>query len=262
MDGGDSLMDTDPSTTSKMEDYFSKTPNDPNSTQNIVSYLFLKNIINKANNAFDFGRWKEAFMLYNEAHLLLPTCGHVLFRLGVMHHTGLQERSEVILQKDKDLANHYFALAMEELKKYPDDPEALCDLGYMNESGYGSPKNAKEAVKYYILSAEMGYSRGQCNLAYMYEYGEGCEKDSKKAEKYYTLSANHGLARGQCNLGFMYNNGAGVEKDPKKSRRVLQNGCKTRLYQSSVQFSTFISRKPFSEKISRKIFQTCIRTGT
>jgi len=51
----------------------------------------LQSIISRANSSFDFGRWKDAFVLYNEAHRLSPMCGHVLFRLGVMHHTGLTE---------------------------------------------------------------------------------------------------------------------------------------------------------------------------
>jgi len=176
-----------------------------------------------------------------------------------MHHTGLTECNEVILVQDKEIANHFFALAMEELKKYPDDPEALCDLGYMNESGYGCSKNSISAVSYYVLSAKMGYSRGQCNLAYMYEYGEGCCRDSMKAEFYYTQSALQGLARGQCNLGYMYNNGTGVSKDQKKAEEYYKMAAKQGY--SKAQYNLALLYQPSQKKLAVKYFKLASEQG-
>jgi len=165
------------------------------------------------------------------------------------------------LEQDKEIANHYFALAMEELKKYLNDPEALCDLGYMNESGYGTAKNSKEAVRYYIMSANSGYARGLCNLAYMYEYGEGCERDYKKAEVYYTQSAIQGLARGQCNLGYMYNNGTGVPKDQKKAEEYYKMAAKQGYSKAQYNLALLCHTTVNQQKLAVKYFRLASEQG-
>ena len=53
----------------------------------------------------------------------------------------------------------------------------------------------------------------QNNLGYMYYHGQGVEKDYKEAIKWYKLSAEQGFSSAQNNLGQMYQKGLGVEKD-------------------------------------------------
>jgi len=146
-------------------------------------------------------------------------------------------------------------------QKDPTDPEALCDLGYMNETGYGTEKNSKEAVKYYVMSAKIGYARGQCNLAYMHEYGEGCEKDFKIAEMYYTLSANQGLARGQCNLGYMYNNGTGVPKDQKKAEEYYKMAAKQGYNKAQYNLALLYHYSVSQRKLAVKYFYLAAEQG-
>ena len=61
----------------------------------------------------------------------------------------------------------------------------------------GLPKDEREAVRLYKLSADQGNAQGQVNLgsAYSHELG-GLPKDEREAVRLYKLSADQGNARG------------------------------------------------------------------
>ena len=47
----------------------------------------------------------------------------------------------------------------------------------MYAEGQGTQKNYKEALKWYLLSAEQGYALAESNLGLMYEEGQGVQQN-------------------------------------------------------------------------------------
>jgi hypothetical protein len=77
----------------------------------------------------------------------------------------------------------------------------------------GVAKDEREAVKWYLLSADQGYAIAQFNLGVCYRYGHGVATDRREAVKWYRLAADQGHADAQFNLGLCYYNGTGVTTD-------------------------------------------------
>ena len=71
------------------------------------------------------------------------------------------------------------------------------------------PQDYNEAIKWYRLAAEQGYSVAQSNLGFMYDNGFGTTQDYNEAVKWYRLAAEQGYSVAQFNLGVMYENGLG-----------------------------------------------------
>ena len=74
----------------------------------------------------------------------------------------------------------------------------------MYEHGEGIPKNAVEAVRWYRMAVDQGYTAAQVNLGRAYDYGEGVPKDAVEAVRWYRMAAGQGNASAQLNLGLMY----------------------------------------------------------
>jgi len=160
----------------------------------------LRQVIDRANHVYNLERWQEAFKLYKLAERCDPENGHILFRFGVMYRKGFY------VKKDTTLASSYLERAIERLKIESEqgDGEALCDLGYCCDMGYGLPEDNVKAVYYYNASAEKGYPRGQSNLGYMYNNGEGVPIDKEKALDYFKKAADAGFPLAQSNIAEMY----------------------------------------------------------
>jgi uncharacterized protein len=91
--------------------------------------------------------------------------------------------------------------------------EELFKKGQKYYYGHGVKPDRKEAVKWYLLSAEQGNAKAQYSLGYCYGRGQGIEKDLSEAVKWYTLSAELGNANAQEALGDCYGRGLGVEQN-------------------------------------------------
>ena len=74
-------------------------------------------------------------------------------------------------------------------------------LGKLYFNGIGTNQNYEQAIHWYTLSANQGYSRAQNNLG-IYYYS--IEKDYEQAIHWFTLSANQGNSKGQYGLGIYY----------------------------------------------------------
>lgn len=74
-------------------------------------------------------------------------------------------------------------------------------------------ENYVEAVKWYRLAAEQGYSEAQLALGHCYDSGHGVEENDSEAVKWYTLAAEQGDAVAQRTLAYCYKYGSGVKKD-------------------------------------------------
>lgn len=90
--------------------------------------------------------------------------------------------------------------------------DAQYKLGICYANGNGVAKSYTEAVKWYKLAADKGFADAQNNLGVCYEIGRGVEQSYEKAVKWYRLAADQGNSNAQSNLGACYGNGEGVEQ--------------------------------------------------
>ncbi len=72
------------------------------------------------------------------------------------------------------------------------DASAQYTLGYNYYAVEGTPKDYKEAVRWFRASAEQGYASAQFNLAFMYKNGEGTIQDYKLAHMWWNIAAANG----------------------------------------------------------------------
>lgn len=87
---------------------------------------------------------------------------------------------------------------------------AQFNLGVMYEHGQHLPRNAKEAIQWYLLAAEQGYAPAQFKLGRLYARGKAVPQDYDRASGLYLAAAEQGHAPAQVSLGVMYEKGVGV----------------------------------------------------
>ncbi len=80
------------------------------------------------------------------------------------------------------------------------DPDALNNLGMMDDAGRAVPRDTAEAVRLFRLSAEAGTPEAQTNLAIMLANGRGVAKDEAEAERLWRLAARQGNITAQQRL--------------------------------------------------------------
>ena len=80
------------------------------------------------------------------------------------------------LKADYEKALEYYKLGAEE-----EDEVSAFNFANLNRKGLGTPKNNKRAIKYFELSAELGYSFAHIELALIYRNEKGFQ-DEKKVE--------------------------------------------------------------------------------
>lgn len=94
------------------------------------------------------------------------------------------------------------------------DVAAMRNIGHLYRWGQGVEKDIAQAIHWYRLAAEKGFSRAQANLAAIYLQGEeGTAVNYDEAHKWFAAAAVQNLAVAQYNLGLMYELGLGVEKN-------------------------------------------------
>src|SRR3972149_5714594 len=86
-------------------------------------------------------------------------------------------------------------------------------LGLMYYKGEGVAQDYKEAVRWWRKAAEQGHAGAQNNLGNSYHEGEGVPQDFKEAVKWSRKAAEQGNADAQFSLGSMYFEGKGVPQD-------------------------------------------------
>ena len=138
-------------------------------------------------------------------------CVFILFFVEVIPSLvfgGYEEGSAAFERGDYEIALKEFkALVVQK------DSRGQYALGLMYDLGTGVSLDFKEAIRWYLLSAEQGHAGAQNNLATMYAEGEGVEKDYKKAIKWYELSAQQGNFDAPNNLGAIYLKGITVRRN-------------------------------------------------
>ena len=114
------------------------------------------------------------------------------------------------------------------------DPAAQYNLGliyYQGIKNAGISQNYKQALYWYIKSAEQGYAAAQNDLSTMYLKGEGISQDYKQTIYWATKAAEQGFAQAQAILGSLYYSGEGILQDYKQafywtSKAAKQGGFK------------------------------------
>jgi len=96
----------------------------------------------------------------------------------------LDSETITAFQKTLHADGHDYRSAFEK-HKYISDNDGLAEeqfyTGYCYNKGIGTKKNYTQAVKYYTLSSDQGYTEAQANLAVMYYYGYGVGKNRMKS---------------------------------------------------------------------------------
>jgi len=67
-------------------------------------------------------------------------------------------------------------------------------VGVIYKKGLAGTVNLKEAVRWYMQSAQQGYAPAQYNLAVAYDTGSGIQHNLQEAMKWYTKAAKQGIA--------------------------------------------------------------------
>ncbi|MFV0482239.1 MAG: tetratricopeptide repeat protein [Campylobacteraceae bacterium] len=121
------------------------------------------------------------------------------YRLAIYYEdTG--NSSEALMWYEKSASNDY-VLAQNELGNI-----------YL-EGKLGLKEDFDKAFSYYQKASDGGYYDAINNLSYMYDLGFGTKQDHVKAAELYELAAQKGSIRAMYNIGVLYKDGQGVEKD-------------------------------------------------
>lgn len=119
----------------------------------------------------------------------------------------------LLLLQAQDENASFINQAMDLLQKSADhgDMRAQYLLGHFYETGENMSEgksNERKAFKYYLKSANQGYSPAQNEVGECYYYGFGIAKDLDKAQEWYQKAATQDNADAQCGLGKIY-----IDKD-------------------------------------------------
>jgi len=135
------------------------------------------------------------------------------------------EMSPEVLKKIKMVSRFKDTLPMAQ----SGDLDAQYNVAIMYETGDGTKKDSKEAVKWLQKAAEQGHALSRFKLGMMYLNGDSVRQDYFLAAKYFRLAATFNKnPDAQYRLGELYFNGRGVEHDYAKAIRyytaAAQNG--------------------------------------
>jgi len=101
------------------------------------------------------------------------------------------------------------------------DVDAMAFLGEMCKTGLGVKLDKKKAERLVRMAADRGNAVAQNNLGVLLQ----TEEKFEEAVRYYALSANQGYTTGENNLGCCYMDGAGTEVDLGKARYLFERAA-------------------------------------
>ena len=94
-------------------------------------------------------------------------------------------------------------------------PQALYNLGKINEFGVIVEQNHKKAMTLYKKAASKGRGDAYIRMGHLYESGLGVLKDYKKAMRSYKAAEERGEFTANLHIGQLYEKGLGVEQNDK-----------------------------------------------
>lgn len=102
------------------------------------------------------------------------------------------------------------------------DARAQNELGWLHEKGLGTPRDAREAVRWYRAAAEQGLAEAQRNLGVMLERGSGVTRDTREASRWFQLASSQNDAAAFNNLGALYSRGDGLPVNHREAARLFR----------------------------------------
>jgi len=115
-------------------------------------------------------------------------------------------------------------------------------MGNIFSLGNGTPKDFKEALKWFSKAAEKGDAKAQYSLGRMYENGEGVPKDSTEAIKWFSKAAEQGVTMAQISMGRAFLLGSGVKKSDKVAAVWLEKAAEKGDYPYSALAQSILAR--------------------
>ena len=98
-------------------------------------------------------------------------------------------------------------------------PEAMHDIGYSYQNGYGLPQDYKAAMTWYLKAADQGYAPSMTNIGALYDKGLGVTQDYETAFSWYMKAAQLEDQKAMRNVSQMYKNGEGVEQNDEEAKK-------------------------------------------
>eukprot|EP00002_Diphylleia_rotans_P034363 TRINITY_DN7372_c0_g1_i4.p1 TRINITY_DN7372_c0_g1~~TRINITY_DN7372_c0_g1_i4.p1 ORF type:complete len:1701 (+),score=346.69 TRINITY_DN7372_c0_g1_i4:70-5172(+) len=102
------------------------------------------------------------------------------------------------------------------------DLEALTNLGWCHEKGYGTVLSLEKAISCYSRAASAGHVRASASLGFCYMYGVGVPVNFSKAYELLTFAATKGDLKAITELGTIFENGRGVTVNYKEAFRLYK----------------------------------------
>ena len=100
-------------------------------------------------------------------------------------------------------------------------PDGKATAEMYSERGdlYHKKKDYEEALKWYLLGAELGHARAQVGLGTMFSLGRGVPQDKAESNSWFRLAADQGDARGQWAMGSAHAFAGGLAQDKLEAAR-------------------------------------------
>ncbi|MDC7683308.1 SEL1-like repeat protein [Asticcacaulis sp. BYS171W] len=180
--------------------------------------------ITEAFALFDQKKYPEALAMFKKSYDKIGYEDAALM-IGKMYLYGMgtQKDSKQAVYWFRRVAERPFDINKEIHKFDPKNPEAANTLAEANLTlakiyltGYGVPKDQKEALKWFERASYIGYIPATKTVGDMYYNGVGTTKDVKKAVKNYQDAAKYGYAPAQYALAEILYTGEGDIKADRK----------------------------------------------
>ncbi|KXS14206.1 HCP-like protein [Gonapodya prolifera JEL478] len=131
------------------------------------------------------------------------------------------------------------------------DKVAQYKLGVLYDNGWSVAKNDHEAIYWYSIAADEGYSEAQYALGGFYEIGRGVEKDPSQALAWYIGAAYQGHALALCSVGRFFDVGIGVERSEEIAEQFYRDAAAKGLSEASSCLTLLEKRKLRGSLISQ-----------
>ena len=128
-----------------------------------------------------------------------------LGNVDAQFHAGLAYVDGINVDKDLNLAKHYFTLAAEQ-----GDEASMFHLGDLEN-------DPKKTFEWYKKAASKGHAASQYYLGKCYVDGKGCDKDENLAFEQISRASLQGFSDATSYLGYMYYAGIGTIKNNDKA---------------------------------------------
>lgn len=119
-------------------------------------------------------------------------------------------------------------------------PDAILAMGWFYFNGFGTPRDLRQAERWYRRSARLGDPRA------MFSLGEiACdEKSFETARQWFELAHKHGHTRSLYWLGKLYWRGQGVTRDRVKAMKLFEQAARANNYEA-MRLMRFINRRKY-----------------